>query len=147
MSFDPPLPENIDIDSLTEKPWRKPEVDLSDYFNYGFNEDTWRLYCKRQQEIRQEGRNLFAQQAVPNYGPGLGANNGMGGTASMMAQRGAAAAAANSAANNSQQGNMMQGNMGGGGMDWQQQQQQQQHQQGKQRRNARREFCRWRRVR
>ena len=35
MSFEPPLPENIDIDQLVEKPWRKPEVDLTDYFNYG----------------------------------------------------------------------------------------------------------------
>ena len=70
MSFEPPLPDNIDIDQLTEKPWRKPEVDIADYFNYGFNEDTWRLYCKRQQEIRLEGRNLFAQQAVPNYACG-----------------------------------------------------------------------------
>ena len=65
VSFEPPLPDNIDIDQLTEKPWRKPEVDLTDYFNYGFNEDTWRLYCKRQQEIRQESRNLFMSQAVP----------------------------------------------------------------------------------
>ena len=42
MSFEPPLPENIDIDQLPDKPWRKPEVDMTDYFNYGFNEDTWR---------------------------------------------------------------------------------------------------------
>ena len=35
MSFEPPLPDNIDIDQLVDKPWQKPEVDLTDYFNYG----------------------------------------------------------------------------------------------------------------
>ena len=41
MSFEPPLPENTDIDQLPDKPWRKPEVDMTDYFNYGFV-NTWR---------------------------------------------------------------------------------------------------------
>ncbi|KAM4549133.1 uncharacterized protein fip1l1a [Odontesthes bonariensis] len=31
-----------------KKPWRKPEADISDYFNYGFNEETWSAYCKKQ---------------------------------------------------------------------------------------------------
>lgn len=29
MSLEPPLPGSIDIDGLAEKPWRKPEVDLT----------------------------------------------------------------------------------------------------------------------
>lgn len=41
------------IDSLDEKPWRKPGADITDYFNYGFNEDTWRMYCERQKRMRQ----------------------------------------------------------------------------------------------
>ncbi len=32
-----------DIDNLSEKPWRKPRVDLSDFFNYGFTEATWKV--------------------------------------------------------------------------------------------------------
>lgn len=40
------------IDSLEDKPWRKPGADITDYFNYGFNEDTWRAYCERQKRIR-----------------------------------------------------------------------------------------------
>eukprot|EP00965_Chrysotila_dentata_P189431 6173315-Pleurochrysis_carterae.AAC.1 len=44
-----PLPDNIDVDSVPDKPWRKPEADITDFFNYGFTEDTWRLYCQRQQ--------------------------------------------------------------------------------------------------
>lgn len=36
------------LDSLEDKPWRKPGADITDYFNYGFSEDTWRAYCDRQ---------------------------------------------------------------------------------------------------
>ncbi|KAI1373308.1 Fip1 motif-domain-containing protein [Hypoxylon crocopeplum] len=46
---------NIDED-LTEndKPWRKPGTDLSDYFNYGFDEFTWALYAAKQDNVRNE---------------------------------------------------------------------------------------------
>merc|ERR1719424_1370746 len=52
------MPENIDIDSLQDKPWHKPDADPTDYFNYGFVEDTWRLYCRKQQEVRLEKAGL-----------------------------------------------------------------------------------------
>lgn len=39
------------LDSLEDKPWRKPGADITDYFNYGFNEDTWRAYCERQKRF------------------------------------------------------------------------------------------------
>ncbi|KAJ2857276.1 cleavage polyadenylation factor subunit fip1 [Coemansia erecta] len=42
----------IDIDMLEEKPWRLPGADITDYFNFGFNEETWKLYCMKQKEIR-----------------------------------------------------------------------------------------------
>uniref|UniRef100_A0A8D0BDC2 Pre-mRNA 3'-end-processing factor FIP1 n=1 Tax=Salvator merianae TaxID=96440 RepID=A0A8D0BDC2_SALMN len=42
----------VDLDSFEDKPWRKPGADLSDYFNYGFNEDTWKAYCEKQKRIR-----------------------------------------------------------------------------------------------
>ncbi|GJC94577.1 pre-mRNA polyadenylation factor FIP1 [Colletotrichum higginsianum] len=46
---------NIDED-LTEndKPWRKPGTDISDYFNYGFDEFTWALYAAKQEAVRGE---------------------------------------------------------------------------------------------
>lgn len=28
--------------------------DLSDYFNYGFTEDTWKMYCEKQRRVRME---------------------------------------------------------------------------------------------
>ena len=69
-----------DFAALSEKPWRKPGADVSDYFNYGFNEDTWavrqhthtpivpvrsarslvshgvwQMYCTKQEQLRAEG--------------------------------------------------------------------------------------------
>uniref|UniRef100_H2RTS9 Pre-mRNA 3'-end-processing factor FIP1 n=1 Tax=Takifugu rubripes TaxID=31033 RepID=H2RTS9_TAKRU len=43
---------DVDMESFEEKPWRKPGADLSDYFNYGFNEDTWKAYCEKQKRLR-----------------------------------------------------------------------------------------------
>jgi pre-mRNA 3'-end-processing factor FIP1 len=49
------LPEN-------DKPWRKPGTDISDYFNYGFDEFTWALYAAKQESVRGEfGSDVFAQ--------------------------------------------------------------------------------------
>lgn len=32
---------DVDIDSLSSHGWRSKNADLTDYFNYGFNEKTW----------------------------------------------------------------------------------------------------------
>ena len=58
----------FDLDSLQaeEKPWRKPGADITDYFNYGFTEDTWTKYCERQRRLRLENN-------VPTIG---GSNKG-----------------------------------------------------------------------
>ncbi|KXH44075.1 Fip1 domain-containing protein [Colletotrichum simmondsii] len=46
---------NIDEDlTENEKPWRKPGTDISDYFNYGFDEFTWALYAAKQEAVRGE---------------------------------------------------------------------------------------------
>ncbi|XP_071539771.1 uncharacterized protein [Panulirus ornatus] len=42
----------FNIADLEDKPWRKPGADISDYFNYGFNEETWFKYCERQKRMR-----------------------------------------------------------------------------------------------
>lgn len=34
-----------DIQQLQDKPWQKPGVNLADYFNYGFDELSYRAYC------------------------------------------------------------------------------------------------------
>jgi len=43
---------DIDIDQLEEKPWRKPDADITDWFNFGFTEETWRQYSKAQVRMR-----------------------------------------------------------------------------------------------
>ncbi len=46
-------------------------ADVTDYFNYGFTEDTWRLYCEKQRKMRQEVNQLnkfvvrFSQPSPP----------------------------------------------------------------------------------
>ncbi|KAL1922726.1 uncharacterized protein VTP21DRAFT_9102 [Calcarisporiella thermophila] len=47
----------VDPESFEDKPWRKPGADISDYFNFGFNEVTWRIYCQKQKQIREERGN------------------------------------------------------------------------------------------
>lgn len=44
---------DVDLDGVEDKPWRKPGADLTDYFNYGFNETIWRAYCQRQKMLRE----------------------------------------------------------------------------------------------
>ena len=38
----------VESDGLDEKGWKKTGVDISEWFNYGFTEDTWRDYCQKQ---------------------------------------------------------------------------------------------------
>jgi pre-mRNA 3'-end-processing factor FIP1 len=46
---------NIDEDlSENDKPWRRPGTDITDYFNYGFDEFTWALYAAKQDSLRSE---------------------------------------------------------------------------------------------
>jgi len=47
----------IDMDAdfpEDDKPWRKPGTDMTDYFNYGFDEFTWASYCLKQESLRKE---------------------------------------------------------------------------------------------
>lgn len=37
-----------------EQPWRRPGSDMTDYFNYGFDEFTWADYCLKQRNVRQD---------------------------------------------------------------------------------------------
>ncbi|WEW56852.1 cleavage polyadenylation factor subunit fip1 [Emydomyces testavorans] len=52
----PILSTDLDADfpSEDDKAWRRPGSDISDYFNYGFDEFTWASYCLKQQELRKE---------------------------------------------------------------------------------------------
>lgn len=60
----------VDIDSLPEKPWRRPGANLSDWFNYGFDESTWAMWCAQKNRMGQ-ARADFSQAL--QEGPGEGA--------------------------------------------------------------------------
>lgn len=59
----PILSTDFDADFPTEssKPWRKPGSDITDYFNYGFDEFTWASYCLKQQQMPKEISEIKAQ--------------------------------------------------------------------------------------
>lgn len=51
----PIMASDMDSDFPSDdKPWRRPGSDVSDYFNYGFDEFTWASYCLKQQGVRRE---------------------------------------------------------------------------------------------
>lgn len=37
---------------VVEAPWRLPNANPSDFFNYGLTERTWRDYCKKVEQYR-----------------------------------------------------------------------------------------------
>ena len=46
----------LDPETLENKPWLKPGADLTDYFNYGFDETIWKRYCAKQVQLREGTR-------------------------------------------------------------------------------------------
>ncbi|OAA33621.1 Pre-mRNA polyadenylation factor Fip1 [Moelleriella libera RCEF 2490] len=87
VNIDEDLPDN-------EKPWRKPGTDISDYFNYGFDEFTWALYAAKQESIRGEfGADSFAtnnKKMMEDFNSmmmmgGMGAPGGANGAGAAMA--------------------------------------------------------------
>jgi hypothetical protein len=53
-----------DLDHLEDKPWRNPGSNLADYFNYGFNEETWRMYCAKQTGLKEEFKSVKKHREV-----------------------------------------------------------------------------------
>ncbi|XP_050212926.1 FIP1[V]-like protein isoform X2 [Mercurialis annua] len=78
---------DVDIDSFEEKPWKYPGVDMSDFFNFGLNEDSWKDYCKQleqhrlettmQSKIRVYESGRAEQEYDPDMPPELAAAAGM----------------------------------------------------------------------
>lgn len=52
---------DADFPGESSKPWRKPGSDITDYFNYGFDEFTWASYCLKQQQMPKEISEIKAQ--------------------------------------------------------------------------------------
>ncbi|KAG6473341.1 hypothetical protein ZIOFF_067256 [Zingiber officinale] len=73
---------DVDIESFEEKPWRYPGVDITDFFNFGLDEDKWKDYCKRlakstmQSKIRVYESGRSEQEYDPDLPPELAAAAG-----------------------------------------------------------------------
>nr|CDI53973.1 uncharacterized protein BN887_05733 [Melanopsichium pennsylvanicum 4] len=63
---------DIDLDALPDKPWRRYGADLTDYFNYGFNEESWSLWRGKKESMTDARKN--AESHMFNGGNGMGAN-------------------------------------------------------------------------
>ncbi|KAF3616583.1 putative DELLA protein RGL1-like [Capsicum annuum] len=49
---------DVNIDMFETKPWRYPGADLTDYFNFGFDEDSWKQYCHCLDEHREQAKKV-----------------------------------------------------------------------------------------
>jgi len=95
---------DIEIDAdLAEhiKPWRRPGTDITDYFNYGFDEFTWSMYKEKQKamsgtlkEIKEQDEQfkLLMSGGFPAL-PGMPSMAGMAGASGGGGGGGSAAAA------------------------------------------------------
>ncbi|XP_059646454.1 FIP1[III]-like protein [Cornus florida] len=61
---------DINIAMFEQRPWRHPGTDITDYFNFGFDEESWKSYCNCLEQFRQQTsiqtRNLFHEPSEPN---------------------------------------------------------------------------------
>ncbi|KAE9455115.1 hypothetical protein C3L33_12980, partial [Rhododendron williamsianum] len=44
---------DVNIGALERKSWRHPGADITDFFNFGFDEESWKLYCNSVEQLRQ----------------------------------------------------------------------------------------------
>jgi pre-mRNA 3'-end-processing factor FIP1 len=54
----------VDLAAMAEKPWRRPGSDISDWFNYGFDELSWEVYCYRRRDLGDLGAVLKTNVVV-----------------------------------------------------------------------------------
>ncbi|KAJ8445700.1 hypothetical protein Cgig2_026027 [Carnegiea gigantea] len=45
---------DVDIEIFEQKPWTLPGADVTDYFNFGFDEKSWKSYCQSLDQLRQQ---------------------------------------------------------------------------------------------
>ncbi|KAK9665134.1 hypothetical protein RND81_14G092900 [Saponaria officinalis] len=57
---------DVDINTLEQKPWTHSGANMTDYFNFGFDEDSWRSYCQSLDQIRRQSFTLTRNQGYEN---------------------------------------------------------------------------------
>jgi len=56
---------DVDLDNVDVAPWRKPGADVGSFFNFGFNEHTWRRYAS---DVRHARLELALQEKIQTVG-------------------------------------------------------------------------------
>lgn len=52
-----------------EKKWNNPKEDITDYFNYGMNEETWKIYANKVRDLADSMGKGFGQRTPENSFP------------------------------------------------------------------------------
>ncbi|XP_038995016.1 uncharacterized protein LOC120119240 [Hibiscus syriacus] len=55
---------DVNIDAFEEKRWRHPRADITEFFNFGFNEDSWKEYCHSLEKLQQQSSR---QARIPSH--------------------------------------------------------------------------------
>lgn len=63
-----PLIYHVDPTEMEEKPWRRPGADITDWFNYGFNEESWHVWGAKKTSINAERYKLEREGATAPHG-------------------------------------------------------------------------------
>ncbi|KAL5700279.1 hypothetical protein ACHQM5_025744 [Ranunculus cassubicifolius] len=58
---------DVNIDAFELKPWNHPGVDITDFFNFGLDEETWKRYCNTLELYRQQ--TYMRNKTNQVYGP------------------------------------------------------------------------------
>lgn len=66
---------NIDIDALKKKPWMCLGADITDFFNFGFDEESWKQYWKSLQQASMWVRKQVSGCPKPNWASAVGDEN------------------------------------------------------------------------
>ncbi|KAK9086283.1 hypothetical protein Syun_028677 [Stephania yunnanensis] len=71
------LPRNrtifdVNIESIGRKSWRLPGVDISDFFNFGLDEESWKQYCNCLEQYRQQGFAVNKSRSYQVFGAEYG---------------------------------------------------------------------------
>lgn len=61
----------VDLAAMADKGWRRPGSDVSDWFNYGFDEISWEAYCYRRRDMGEAAAMLKAGVIVRHTSSGL----------------------------------------------------------------------------
>ncbi|OVA02511.1 Pre-mRNA polyadenylation factor Fip1 [Macleaya cordata] len=57
---------DVNIETFERKAWRHPGVDITDFFNFGLDEESWKHYCNNMEQFRQQATMLTK---IPIHGP------------------------------------------------------------------------------